>query len=157
LIINLKSENWKNKYQNNLRLVFYYDENKKELYEYITNNFELEAIEIANIYKYRRKIEEFFRRIKQNLKIKEFLWTSKNAVLNQIYIAMIYYILLQYLSYSSWLSKDKILKLSRILSEKCMEYMVISEVFVLSKNKRWLCISNIKPPNSWTLFDGIRF
>lgn len=156
LDILLSSENWKKKYDKKLRLVFYYDEKSWELYEYITNNFDLEAIEIANIYKYRRKIEEFFRWIKQNLKIKEFLWTSKNAVLNQIYIAMIYYVLLQYLNYSWNLSRDKILKLSRIMSEKCMEYMVISEIFVLCRSRKWLCISG-SPPNSWTLFDGFKF
>ena len=80
-----------------MRLVRFYDEKSDREFEYITNNFELTAGQIADIYKHRWKIEEFFRWIKQNLKIKSFLGTSENAVKNQIRIAMIYYLILQYL------------------------------------------------------------
>jgi len=48
---------------------------------FLTNNFLLSAYTITQIFKARWKIEEFFRWIKQNLKIKSFLGTSKNAVL----------------------------------------------------------------------------
>jgi len=61
------------KYGKQLRLIKYYDKESKREFEYISNNLELSAIQIANIYKHRRDIEVFFKRIKQNLKIKTFL------------------------------------------------------------------------------------
>jgi IS4 transposase len=60
-------------YDKLLRVVRYYHAEEDKIYTYITNNFELPASTIAKIYKYRWKIEEFFRWIKQNLKIKSFL------------------------------------------------------------------------------------
>jgi hypothetical protein len=88
-------------YPKELRLVHYYDhETDKEL-TFITNNFILSAYTIAQIYKARWYIEVFFKWIKQNLKIKTFFGTSKNAVMSQIWIAMIYFILLAYIKYQS--------------------------------------------------------
>jgi IS4 transposase len=53
--------------------VRFYHKKDDRVYEYITNNFELSALQIADIYKSRREIEVLFRWIKQNLKIKTFL------------------------------------------------------------------------------------
>ncbi len=61
----------------------------------------LSARTIAAIYKERWQIELFFKWIKQNLKIKSFVGTSKNAVLTQIWIAMCAYLLMAYLKFSS--------------------------------------------------------
>ena len=61
----------------------------------------LPARTIADIYKERWQIEIFFRFIKQNLKIKSFLGNSKNAVLSQIYVALIAYLLLAYQKFMS--------------------------------------------------------
>lgn len=60
-------------YKKTLRVVRYYYEEEDKNYEYITNNFDLSATQIAFIYKSRREIETFFKWIKQNLKIKTFL------------------------------------------------------------------------------------
>ncbi|MBI2486585.1 MAG: transposase [Deltaproteobacteria bacterium] len=68
---------------------------------FLTNNFVLSAYTITQIFKARWKIEEFFRWIKQNLKIKSFLGISKNAVLTQIWVAMCYYLLLSYIKYQT--------------------------------------------------------
>ena len=57
--------------------------------------------EIAAIYKERWKIEQFFKWIKQNLKIKTFLGTSKNAVLTQVWIALCVYLLIAYLNFKA--------------------------------------------------------
>jgi len=65
-----------------------------KLYVFITNNFELSAQEVADIYKERWQIELFFKWIKQNLKIKTFWGTSKNAVFIQIWVALIVSLLL---------------------------------------------------------------
>jgi len=56
---------------------------------FLSNNLTLLAIEIAMLYKYRWKIELFFKWIKQHLKIKSFWGTSVNAVKTQVYIAII--------------------------------------------------------------------
>jgi hypothetical protein len=63
----------------------------------LTNNFIWSPTTIAAIYKDRWQIEIFFKTIKQNLKIKKFFGTSRNAVMTQIWIAMITYLLLQHL------------------------------------------------------------
>jgi hypothetical protein len=63
----------------------------------LTNNFDWAPSTIAGIYKDRWQIEIFFKAMKQNLKIKKFLGTSRNAVMTQIWIALITFLLLQFL------------------------------------------------------------
>jgi len=88
-------------YPDELRLVKFYDAERKKTLVFLTNNFDLAASTIAAVYKARWMIELFFKWIKQNLKIKSFMGTSKNAVLTQIWIAMIYYMLLAYIKFQS--------------------------------------------------------
>lgn len=104
------------KYPQPLRQVTYYDETKQQNYVYLTNNFTLPASQIALIYKQRWQIELFFKWIKQNLKIKTFLGTSKNAVLTQIWVAMIYYLLLAYIKFQTKFNKP-LLELTRMVKE----------------------------------------
>ncbi len=87
-----------------LRRIGYRDPETGKHYVFLTNNFKLAAKTIANIYKSRWQIELFFKWVKQNLKIKTFLGTSKNAVLTQIWIAMCMYLLLAYIKFCSRLS-----------------------------------------------------
>ena len=82
-----------------LRRIGYQDANTGIHYTFLTNHFKLAARTIADIYKARWQIELFFKWIKQNLKIKRFLGTSKNAVLTQIWIAMCMYLLLSYIKF----------------------------------------------------------
>ena len=101
-----------------MRRVKWLDEKHGE-YIFLTNNFKLKAEEVALVYKERWQIELFFKWIKQNLKVKTFLGTSKNAVMNQIWVAMIYYLLLSYIKFQtkcprsllelSWMLKETIL------------------------------------------------
>jgi hypothetical protein len=79
------------RYPENLRRIKYYDEETDKKLDFITNNFDLEANEIARLYKYRWKIELFFKWIKQHLKIKTFWGHSENAVRIQVYSAIIAY------------------------------------------------------------------
>ena len=116
------------KYDQTLRIVRFYDTKSDTIYEYITNNFELSAEHIASIYQHRWSIETFFRRIKQNLKIKSFLWTSENAVRNQIRVSLIYFVLLRYLIESIKCGKHQALKLCRLIAQKCMDSIGISEL-----------------------------
>ena len=103
-------------YPGKLRRIRYYDQESQREYCYLTNNFELTALQIAEIYKARWQIELFFKWIKQNLKIKTFLGTSKNAVLTQIWIAMIYYLLLAYIKFQTKFKKS-LLELTRMIRE----------------------------------------
>ena len=89
-----------------MRRVGYRDPETKKHYVYLTNNFALSAQTIADIYKKRWQIELFFKWIKQNLKIKTFLGTSKNAVLTQIWIAMCIYLMLCFMKFESKLTKS---------------------------------------------------
>ena len=70
-------------------------------YHFVTNALHLKAAIVADLYKERWKIELFFKWIKQNLKIKTFLGTSRNAVLTQIWIALCVYLMLANLAFLS--------------------------------------------------------
>jgi len=89
-----------------LRRIGYRDETTGKHYVFLTNNLSLAAKTIADLYKSRWQVELFFKWIKQNLKIKSFVGTSKNAVLTQIWIAMCVYLLLAFLKFQSKLTQS---------------------------------------------------
>jgi len=89
-----------------LRRIGYRDPDTGKHYVFLTNNFHLAAKTIADIYKARWQIELFFKCIKQNLKIKSFVGTSRNAVLTQIWIAMCAYLLLAWIKFSSRITRS---------------------------------------------------
>ena len=89
-----------------LRRIGYRDPKTGKHYIFLTNNFKLAAKMIADIYKARWDVELFFKWVKQNLKIKAFIGTSKNAVMTQIWIAMSGYLLLAFLKFQSKLKKS---------------------------------------------------
>ena len=80
-------------YPKPLRRVSFFDSENKVRYVFITNNFNLDAITVAQLYKCRWQVELFFKWIKQNLRIKAFYGTSENAVKTQIWIAISVYVL----------------------------------------------------------------
>jgi len=84
-----------------LRRIGYRDPETGKHYVFLTNHFGLSAKTIADIYKQRWQIELFFKWIKQNLKIKAFIGTTKNAVLTQIRVAMCTYLLIAFLKFKS--------------------------------------------------------
>jgi putative transposase len=89
-----------------LRRIGYRDPETGKHYIFLTNNFKLAAKTIADIYKARWQVELFFKWIKQNLKIKSFIGTSKNAVMTQIWIALCVYLLLAFIKFQSKLKKS---------------------------------------------------
>jgi len=99
-----------------LRLVNYTDPETGIEYRFVTNAHHLKAKEIADIYKERWKIEQFFKWIKQNLKSKTFLGTTSNAVLTQVWIALCVYLMLAYLKCKAKLgsSLQQILRLMQL-------------------------------------------
>ena len=114
-------------YPENLRLITFYDSKKKKELVFITNNFKLAAFTIAELYKHRWQIELFFKWIKQNLKIKTFLGTSENAVMTQIWTAMIYYLLLAFIKFQSRYAYS-LHELTRVIGETLMEHLDIIEL-----------------------------
>jgi Domain of unknown function (DUF4372)/Transposase DDE domain len=80
-------------YPDSLRRVTYFDIETKKRLKFLTNNFALPALTIAQIYKCRWQVELFFKWIKQHLRIKAFYGTSENAVKTQIWIAVSVYVL----------------------------------------------------------------
>jgi uncharacterized protein DUF4372/DDE family transposase len=80
-------------YPDALRRVSYFDAETNKRLKFLTNNFALPALTIAQIYKCRWQVELFFKWIKQHLRIKAFYGTSENAVKTQIWIAVSVYVL----------------------------------------------------------------
>jgi len=80
-------------YPDALRRVSYLDVETRKRFKFLTNNFTLPAVTIAQIYKSRWQVELFFKWIKQHLRIKAFYGTSENAVKTQIWIAVSVYVL----------------------------------------------------------------
>ena len=83
----------KKDYPEKLRRVKYFDADKGRSFVFLTNQFLLPAITIAELYRYRWRVEIFFKWIKQHLRIKKFFGTSENAVKTQIWIAISAYVL----------------------------------------------------------------
>ena len=83
----------KRDYPEKLRRIKYFDAEKRRSFIFLTNQFTLPAITIAELYRYRWRVEIFFKWIKQHLRIKRFYGTSENAVKTQIWIAVSTYVL----------------------------------------------------------------
>jgi len=99
-----------------LRRIGYRDQVTGQCYEFITNNFQLSAQPITEIYKERWQVELFFKWIKQNLKIKAFIGNSKNAIMTQIWVALCTCLMLAYLKFSAKLdwSLQKIIRILQL-------------------------------------------
>ena len=103
------------------REVMCFNENNEQV-TFITNIFDLSKKDIINIYKYRWKIELFFKWIKQNLRIKKFIGFNENAIKIQIFSALITYMLI-YLFCKKQNSKIKynMLIITRIIRTNLLE------------------------------------
>ena len=111
-----------------LRRIGYRDPETKKHYVFLTNNFKLSPKTIADIYKDRWQIEIFFRWIKQNLKIKAFIGNSRNAVMTQIYVALIAYLLLYLFKYLSKVSVS-LQNLLRVIQLNLFRKCSLKELF----------------------------
>jgi hypothetical protein len=103
-----------------LRWVHYRDPETGKEYIFLTNRLDLPALQVADLYRRRWQMELFFKWIKQNLKIKAFYGTSKNAVLVQIWTALIAYLLLVWLKFKSKLGWG-LLELTRLAQTMLLE------------------------------------
>jgi len=83
----------KKDYPEKLRRIKYFDVEKGRHFVFLTNQFTLPSLTIAELYRYRWRVEIFFKWIKQHLRIKRFYGTSENAVKTQVWIAISTYVL----------------------------------------------------------------
>ena len=92
-VVRLKNPASRKQYPDTLRRIRYFDFQTQKSLVFLTNNFALPAIAIAQLYKSRWRVELFFKWIKQNLRIKHFFGTSANAVKTQVWISICVYTL----------------------------------------------------------------
>jgi len=121
-------------YPDELRRIEFHDAERDKKLVFMTNNFKLAASTIAAIYKSRWQIELFFKWIKQNLKIKSFFGTSKNAVMSQVWVAMCYYMLLAYIKYQTKYAHS-MLELSRVIRETLMDRRALIDIPTLKPDR----------------------
>lgn len=114
-------------YPENLRLIEYYDADKDNHLVFMTNNFEVTALEVSYIYKNRWQIETFFKWIKQNLVIKKLWGHSQNAVKTHIWIAICTYLIVAYVK-KSVKSELSIYQIMQILSISAFDKTPISQL-----------------------------
>jgi hypothetical protein len=120
----------KSHYPDKLRRIRYADAGSEKRLVFLTNNFILPALTIAELYRYRWQVELFFKWIKQNLRIKSFYGTSENAVKTQIWIAITIYVLVAIVKKRLRIDKSlyTILQiLSVTLFEKVPIYQILTE------------------------------
>jgi len=135
-------------YPDPLRRVTYFDAEKEKRLKFLTNNFALPALTIAQIYKCRWQVELFFKWIKQHLRIKAFYGTSENAVKTQIWIAVSVYVLVAIVRKRLGLEAS-LYQILQILSLTLFEKVPISQALEASDSPESLVID----PNQLILFD----
>jgi hypothetical protein len=114
-------------YPAKLRLIEYYDAEKDNYLVFMTNNFEVTALEVSYLYKNRWKIETFFKWIKQNLVIKKLWGHSQNAVKIHIWTAICTYLIVAYVK-KSVKSELSIYQIMQILSISAFDKTPISQL-----------------------------
>jgi len=136
-------------YPDKLRRVKYYDSENDSHLVFLSNNFDVSALTVADLYRNRWKIELFFKWIKQHLKIKSFFGTSANAVKTQIWTAISVYVLIAIIrkNLKIDMSLYKILQIFSVsLFEKVPIYQLLTETKSLNSER---CSSN--QLNLWDL------
>jgi transposase len=136
------------KYPEPLRRIRFYDIERQKRLVFLTNNFELPADQIAALYKSRWHIENFFKWIKQHLRIKTFFGTSENAVKVQIWTAVSTYLLVAIMKKELMLEQS-LYTILQVLSLSLFEKMPILEAF----SKKYAPVQNNQRSNQLNLFD----
>jgi len=122
-------------YPDPLRRIAFYDAETERRFVFLTNNFTLPALSVAQLYKCRWQVELFFKWIKQHLRIKAFYGTSDNAVKTQVWVAISVYVLVAIVK--------KQLRIDRSL----YEILQILSVTLFEKAPIFQPLSELTPPN----------
>ena len=133
-------------YPKEIRKVEYVDPEDGTLYIFMTNNFEISALTVAELYRCRWSVELFFKWIKQHLKIKKFWGTSENAVRIQIYCAIITYCLVAIVRHDMKLERS-IYEVLQILGISLTDKTHLRDLFDKSNFKNVNVLSDSSEPN----------
>lgn len=134
--IRLTAVKTSSKYPDTLRLVIYEDFSTGIVYRFLSNNFLLEALTIADLYRERWQIELFFKWIKQHLHVKTFYGTSMNAVFTQTWIAICDYLLL-IIAKKRFMLEPSLHTISNSIGQILFKRGNISDIF----NQPTLCVN----------------
>jgi len=111
-----------------MRRIKFYDTESNQTLVFLSNNFQLKATEISQLYKHRWKIELFFKWIKQHLKIKSFWGRSENAVKIQIWIAISVYVLVA-IAKKKYQIKQSLYEILQVISICIFDKVPFPELF----------------------------
>ena len=125
-------------YPDRLRRVSYQDPESGKALVFLTNNFDLPALTIAQLYKCRWQVELFFKWIKQNLRIQHFFGTTDNAVKTQVWIAVCVYVLVAIVRKQLGL-EISLSQLLQILSVNVFEQIPLPELVAKIQTQNELC------------------
>jgi hypothetical protein len=146
--ITLQGVKTSRQYPEALRRITYRDAETQKRFAFLTNNWTLPALTIAQLYKCRWQVELFFKWIKQHLRIKAFYGTSRNAVKTQVWIAISVYVLVAIVKKELRLERS-LYEILQILSVALFEKTPVFEA-LSSKN---YTNQNLVSPNQLPLFD----
>jgi hypothetical protein len=135
-------------YPDRLRRVSYRDPEDGKVLVFLTNNFDLPALTIAQLYKCRWQVELFFKWIKQNLRIKHFFGNSANAVKTQVWIAVCVYILVAILRKELRLHMS-LSQILQVLSVNAFSQLPVAELLMKTQNQT----ETVDSPNQLMLLD----
>ena len=131
----------KHDYPADMRLVRAIDHESGEIIDFITNNFEISALDIANIYRHRWDIEVFFKWIKQNIVVKTLWGYSENAVKTHLWSAICAYLLLALIKARTQ-SKYTITEVAMLLSASVFEKTDLTELITHPNDRFVSLLSN---------------
>ena len=131
------------KYPGKLRRVKFFDQDQKRHLVFLTNNFKLPALLVAELYRYRWKVELFFKWIKQHLRIKAFYGTSENAVKTQIWIAICVYVLVAIIKKRLGIELS-LYTILQILSLTSFEKLTLLQLFTQNECKNQITTGHIQ-------------
>ena len=114
-------------YPEKLRLVEFYDDINGELLVFLTNNFEVSALEVTNLYRNRWQIEVFFKWIKQNLTVKKLWGHSANAVKIHLWVAICTHLVVAYIKHIMH-SQLSIYEIPQVLGTSLFDKTLIREL-----------------------------
>jgi Domain of unknown function (DUF4372)/Transposase DDE domain len=127
-IVVLGSASARKNYPDTLRRIRYYDAEQDRHIGFLTNNLDLPALTICQLYKSRWQVELFFKWIKQHLRIKVFYGTSQNAVKTQIWVAISVYVLIAIIK-KRYALEPSLFQILQILSITVFEKVPIPRAF----------------------------
>ena len=125
-----------------LRRIAWWVEKEQKCYEFITNNLVLDATVVAAIYKYRWKIELFFKKLKQNFPLGYFVGDNQNAIEIQIWCALIGLLLLSTIHHQNK-SKMAFSVMVSVIRQHLMNYIGLTSFLKLHNRKRYRKASNL--------------